>query len=72
MNKIRSIILFAFVTLFSINAVAQNEYQANWKSLSNYQVSDWFRDAKFGIFIHWGVYSVPAYGGNSYWRMVSL
>ncbi len=28
---------------------------------NHYQIPDWFRDAKFGIFIHWGVYSVPAY-----------
>lgn len=41
-------------------------YDANWKSLKQYKVPDWFRDAKFGIFIHWGVYTVPAYGGNSY------
>ncbi|MEO8853144.1 MAG: alpha-L-fucosidase, partial [Ginsengibacter sp.] len=41
-------------------------YDANWESLKKYTVPDWFRDAKFGIFIHWGVYAVPAYGGESY------
>lgn len=35
-------------------------YEPNWESLRQYRVPDWFRDAKFGIFIHWGVYSVPA------------
>ena len=35
-------------------------YQPNWESLRQYRVPDWFRDAKFGIFIHWGIYSVPA------------
>ncbi|MDQ2863436.1 MAG: alpha-L-fucosidase [Bacteroidota bacterium] len=62
----RSIIVIAIIVLFSFHATAQNEYQANWKSLSNYQVPEWFRDAKFGIFIHWGVYSVPAYRGDSW------
>ena len=38
---------------------AQERYHQNWESLRNHQVPDWFRDAKFGIFIHWGVYSVP-------------
>ena len=49
-------------------AKAQDKYQANWPSLSTYQVPDWFRDAKFGIFIHWGVYSVPGYGSEWYPR----
>ncbi|MEO6134472.1 MAG: alpha-L-fucosidase, partial [Ginsengibacter sp.] len=66
MNMIRRGILFALLGLFFFYAKAQNEYQANWQSLSNYQIPEWFRDAKFGIFIHWGVYSVPAYGGESY------
>jgi alpha-L-fucosidase len=35
-------------------------YEPNWNSLKQYRIPDWFRDAKFGIFIHWGVYSVPA------------
>lgn len=36
----------------------------------NYHIPEWFRDAKFGIFIHWGVYSVPAYGSEWYPRMM--
>ncbi|WP_295715130.1 alpha-L-fucosidase [Mucilaginibacter sp.] len=40
---------------------AQERFQADWNSLKKYQTPEWFRDAKFGIFIHWGVYSVPAY-----------
>ncbi len=35
-------------------------YEPTWESLHQYRVPDWFRDAKFGIFIHWGIYSVPA------------
>jgi hypothetical protein len=34
---------------------------ADWESMKQYRVPDWFRDAKFGIYFHWGVYSVPAY-----------
>jgi alpha-L-fucosidase len=39
-----------------------------WESLAAYQPPRWFCDAKFGIFIHWGVYSVPAYGSEWYAR----
>ncbi|HVU38656.1 MAG TPA: alpha-L-fucosidase [Opitutales bacterium] len=41
--------------------------QPTWDSLkANYQTPDWFRDAKFGIYIHWGLYSVAAYHNEWY------
>ena len=43
-------------------------FQPTWDSLSSYQVPDWYVDGKFGIFIHWGVYSVPAFGNEWYPR----
>ena len=46
--------------LLSACAAAQT-YQPNWESLDRRATPAWFQDAKFGIFIHWGVYSVPAY-----------
>ena len=36
-------------------------YQANWESLAQHEAPAWFNDAKLGIFIHWGVYSVPGW-----------
>lgn len=36
-------------------------YENNWESLNSRPVPAWFSDAKFGIFIHWGLYSVPAF-----------
>ncbi len=41
---------------------AQKRYEANWASLDQRPTPEWFLDAKFGVFIHWGVYSVPAWG----------
>ena len=66
--------LFLFFSLIFLSALsvtpsqAQDRYQANWESLKKYQIPDWFRDAKFGIFIHWGVYSVPAFSSEWYPR----
>src|SRR5690349_8041687 len=48
------------------------EYQPTWDSLQQYRVPLWYRDAKFGIFIHWGVYSVPAFGNEWYPRQMYL
>ena len=48
------------------------KYENNWESLNARPVPEWFSDAKFGIFIHWGLYSVPAYtakGQYSEWYM---
>ncbi|CAN5248205.1 alpha-L-fucosidase [soil metagenome] len=68
----RKFFLF-FVILFCCFTTvvqAQERYQATWESLKKYQTPDWFRDAKFGIFIHWGVYSVPAFGSEWYPRQM--
>ncbi|HLI35098.1 MAG TPA: alpha-L-fucosidase, partial [Terriglobia bacterium] len=46
------------------------KYKPDWDSLSRYQPPDWFRDAKFGIFLHWGVYSVPAHLTEWYPRLM--
>src|SRR5271154_6664244 len=36
-------------------AANEGPYRADWESLKTYEIPDWFRDAKFGIFIHWGL-----------------
>jgi alpha-L-fucosidase len=43
-------------------------FRPEWQSLATYQVPDWYKDAKFGIFIHWGLYAVPAFGSEQYPR----
>lgn len=55
--------------LAEIDQVAgQGPFQANWDSLDEFQTPDWYRDGKFGIFIHWGPYAVPAFGSEWYPR----
>ena len=46
----------------------QGPFRPDWESLEKYRVPEWYKDAKFGIFIHWGVYSVPAFGNEWYPR----
>src|SRR5712692_6053684 len=50
------------------DGIAQGPFQASWESLKGYTVPAWYLDAKFGIFIHWGVYSVPAFDSEWYPR----
>jgi alpha-L-fucosidase len=56
-----TILLLAFVIPFKL--FAQN-YQPNWQSLDQRPTPTWFTDAKFGIFIHWGVYAVPGWSSK--------
>jgi len=46
----------------------EGPFEPTWESLRKYTVPDWYQDGKFGIFIHWGVYSVPAFGSEWYPR----
>jgi len=48
--------------------VASGPFRPDWASLKGYTSPSWYDDAKFGIFIHWGVYSVPAFGSEWYSR----
>lgn len=67
MKKALSLLLAIILsTTFIAGAQVPEKFQANWESLAKYEIPDWFRDAKFGIFIHWGVYSVPAYKSEWY------
>ncbi|WP_044303001.1 alpha-L-fucosidase [Rhodopirellula sallentina] len=56
-----------------IEKVAQSgPFQPEWSSLEKYEIPQWYKDAKFGIFIHWGAYSVPAFGSEWYPRQMYI
>lgn len=59
------LLIFIFKLFFLFAVEGQTVYQPNWASLSARPIPEWFGKAKFGIFIHWGVYSVPAWATNS-------
>ena len=48
--------------------ISRGKYKDTWESLQQYRVPEWYGGMKFGIFIHWGVYSVPAFGNEWYSR----
>lgn len=57
--------LFIFLMLASVGS-AQSGYVGNWESLSTKDIPEWMQDAKFGIYTHWSLFSVPAHGGPDY------
>jgi alpha-L-fucosidase len=50
------------------STVAKGPFAAAWPSLERFEVPAWYQDGKFGIFIHWGLYAVPAFGNEWYPR----
>jgi alpha-L-fucosidase len=52
--------------------IARGPFKASWESLETHQTPGWYADAKFGIFIHWGLYAVPAFGNEWYPRNMYL
>lgn len=48
--------------------IDSGRYKADWSSLSGHKIPEWYKKAKLGIFIHWGIYSVPAYACEWYPR----
>lgn len=64
MKSVKLLLLPLILLAFSIEfaeAKKPEPYQADWESLKKYEVPEWYRDCKFGIYFHWGPYSVPAY-----------
>lgn len=60
----KRITIYFLLVLLSTTIVAQHKYQSNWESLDSRPIPEWYQDAKFGIFVHWGLYSVPAWAPN--------
>eukprot|EP00934_Nitzschia_sp_Nitz4_P008952 Nitzschia sp. Nitz4//scaffold192_size41448//24317//28613//NITZ4_007486-RA/size41448-snap-gene-0.53-mRNA-1//-1//CDS//3329540239//8942//frame0 len=54
-------------TLLSLPVLLQG-YEATWESLDSRPLPQWYPEAKLGIFIHWGVFSVPAFGSEWFWN----
>ncbi|XP_012245713.2 alpha-L-fucosidase [Bombus impatiens] len=54
-------------TLWPIKT-AINQYSPTWDSLDRRPLPTWYDDAKIGIFIHWGVFSVPSFGSEWFWN----
>ena len=56
--------------VFSTSIFSQQTYQPNWESIDERENPQWFSNAKFGIFIHWGLYSVPGTPTKALCRVV--
>ena len=63
---------FSTILLLSVFVAVQfgvvsSRYDPTWESLDARPLPSWYDEAKFGIFMHWGVYSVPSFGNEWFW-----
>ena len=66
------LVMMQFTILAPTYSTAQTTYQPTWNSLKNHSTPQWLKDGKFGIYTHWGIYSVPAQGPNATWYAHNL
>jgi len=60
-------VLLAAVALACISVSTAGRYEPDWTSLDSRPLPAWYDRAKFGVFVHWGVYTVPAFGSEWFW-----
>ncbi|GAB0097893.1 Alpha-L-fucosidase [Sergentomyia squamirostris] len=72
--KLFTVLSFALLALGSgveivtRETLEEQKYDPDWKSLDTRPLPTWYDEAKIGIFLHWGVYSVPSFGSEWFWR----
>jgi alpha-L-fucosidase len=62
--------LFIAATFFSLITFTKQQYTPDWASLDKRSLPTWYDESKVGIFIHWGVFSVPSFGSEWYVLLV--
>lgn len=65
-QKMKSIVLLIVASLSSQTCLGV-KYEPNWNSIDSRPLPAWYDDVKIGMFINWGVYSVPSYSNEWFW-----
>lgn len=63
----RSITLAPLLLLLVFSYPVLSDYEPNWDSLDARPLPSWYDEAKFGVFISWGLYAVPGIGNEWFW-----
>lgn len=62
-----SFLLLLIISIFNGTTATLEKYTADWSSLDSRQNPTWYDEAKVGVMLHWGVYSVPSFGSEWFW-----
>ena len=56
--------VFTVFLIYALCFQVDSKYEPNWESIDSRPLPSWYDESKVGIFMHWGVFSVPAFGVN--------
>lgn len=68
MSVINSVIKNVLLLWVLVEIINAKEYQPTWESLDSRPLPSWYDEAKIGIFLHWGVFSVPSFRSEWFWK----
>ena len=60
--------MLTIIVILCCAGLAVADYSPDWSSLDSRPLPSWYDEAKFGIFLYWGVYSVPSFGSEWFWQ----
>ena len=67
MMQVKLLILCFIISSVFVNGLAKR-FEPTWESLDTHVAPTWYDEAKLGIFMHWGLYSVPSFGSEWFWE----
>ena len=67
MLQVKLLTLCFVISLVSVNGLGKR-FEPTWESLDTHVSPTWYDEAKLGIFMHWGLYSVPSFGSEWFWE----
>ena len=67
MMYVKLLTLCFIISLVSVNSL-RKRFEPTWESLDTHVAPSWYDEAKLGIFMHWGLYSVPSFGTEWFWE----
>ncbi|MHC5074524.1 MAG: alpha-L-fucosidase, partial [Planctomycetota bacterium] len=62
MKRTKLFTLILSIVLICFQQADAKKYEASWESLGQHETPEWFENSVLGIYFHWGIYSVPAFG----------
>ena len=66
LRYLTALVIYYCVLATPLATGATERYQPTWESLAQKAIPEWMKDANFGVYTHWSVFSVPAHGGPDY------
>lgn len=65
-SKMKKSIVLVYLSVLLLSVFGK--YTPDWESIDSRPLPSWYDESKFGIFLHWGVFSVPSFQSEWFWN----